>query len=91
MVNNRNKRIDIILDVWEVVTTSTNLFIRSNFLIEYALEDLQKDEMLYKEDLTRFIIKVSNMNKAQRKEQKLSSQGRIKKLKACWKERINTN
>lgn len=90
MANNINKRVDTILEVWEVATTSAILSLKINSSIEYLQKDLENDEMFYKEALTTISMKVSIINETQRKEQNFPSKGRIKQLKAYWKERTKT-
>jgi hypothetical protein len=57
-------------------------------LKQYLEVDLKNDEGFYKEAITTFVIKVSNMTKHKRKEENLPSQAHIKHLKACWIKRI---
>jgi hypothetical protein len=51
--------------------------------------DIENDEGFFKDGLATFIIKVSKMLEYERKNDHLPSQARIKKLKACWIQRIN--
>lgn len=71
MCNNINKRIDMILEVWQMEMTFANLSVRINSPIKYIQKDLENDEMFYKEALTTFTMKVLDMN--ERKEKHLMS------------------
>jgi hypothetical protein len=57
-------------------------------LKQYLEVDMKNDEGIYKEAITTFVIKVSNMTEHKRKEEYLPSSDRIKQLKYCWIKRI---
>jgi hypothetical protein len=51
-------------------------------------KDLENDEGFFKEVVNTFSAKVSSLNEARRKEQKLPSPYRMKQINACWLRRI---
>jgi hypothetical protein len=55
---------------------------------EYLQKDLENDEGFFKEAVNTFSAKVSSLNEARRKEQKLPSPYRMKQINACWLRRI---
>jgi hypothetical protein len=56
---------------------------------EYLKVDIENDEGFLKDGLVTFIIKASTMTTYERKQEDLPSQACIKRLKACWNQRIN--
>jgi hypothetical protein len=57
---------------------------------EYLNADLTNYEGFFTNGLVRFAAKFSTMTEQRRKQEDFPSQSRIKKLKACWIQRINT-
>jgi len=57
-------------------------------LKQYVEANVKNDEGFYKEAITTFVMKVSNMTKHKRKEEDLPSRACIKQLKVCWIKRI---
>ena len=49
---------------------------------------MENDQGFFKEAINTFSAKVSSLNEAQRKEQKLSAPYLIKQINACWLRRI---
>ena len=66
------------------ITALANLSLRINSLIEYLQKVLDNYELFYKDKLTIFIMKVSNVNEEEIKERNFPSQGRIKQLKLVF-------
>jgi hypothetical protein len=78
----------LILETWELTNNFIALASKMSNLKQYLEVDLKNDEGFYKEAITTFVIKVSNMTEHKRKEEDLPSPTHIKQLKACWIKRI---
>jgi hypothetical protein len=57
---------------------------------EYLNTNLTNDEGFFTDGVAMFVAKVSAMTEQRRKQEDFPSQSRIKQLKACWIQRINT-
>jgi hypothetical protein len=79
-----HKRIDIIQDIWELAQSIIASFSSRilNFK-EYLQKDLENDEGFFKEAVNTFSAKLSSLNEARRKEQKLPSPYRMRQINAC--------
>jgi hypothetical protein len=86
--DNIQKRISLILEIWELATSSTTLSSRILNFKEYLQKDLDNDEHFYKEVVGTFSAKVSNMNDVHRREKNLPSKIRLRQINACWLKRI---
>jgi phage-related protein len=71
--DNIKKRITLIIDIWELATSSTTLSTRILNFKEYLQKDLENDEHFYKEVVNTFSAKISSMNDVHRREQNLPS------------------
>ena len=68
----------------------TSLGVRIQNTKEYLNADLKNDEGFFTDRVSMFVAKVLKMSDHRRKNEYFSSHSHIKKLKACWIERINT-
>jgi hypothetical protein len=66
------KRIDLILEIWELAQSSTSFSTRIMHFREYLQKDLENDEGFYKEVVGTFAEKVSSLSDTHRREQKPS-------------------
>jgi hypothetical protein len=57
---------------------------------EYLNAYLKNDEGFCTDGVAMFVAKVSVMTDQRRKQEDFPSQSRVKQLKACWIERVNT-
>jgi hypothetical protein len=60
--DNIKKRVTLILDDWELATSSTSISTRILNLKEYLQKDLENDEHFYKEVVNTFSARISSMN-----------------------------
>jgi hypothetical protein len=67
------KRIDLILEIWELAQSSTSFSTRILHFKEYLQKDLENDEGFYKEAVGTFAVKVSSLSDTHRREQNLPS------------------
>jgi hypothetical protein len=81
VAENINKWLNTILEAWEVGTNLRNLSQRISSLTEYLQQDLDNDEYFYKNALSTFVARVSDMNDFTRKQQDLPSKNRMKQIK----------
>jgi hypothetical protein len=79
----------LILDAWDLESNFISLGSGIHNTREYLKANIENDEGFFKDGLATFIIKVSTMTKYERKQEDLPSKARIKKLNACWIQRIN--
>jgi len=82
--DNIHKRIYLILEIWELATTSTTLSSRILNFREYFQKHLENDEHFYKKFVDIFSSKVSNMNDVHRREQHLPSKILLRQINTCW-------
>jgi hypothetical protein len=82
--DNIQKRIALILEIWELATSSTTLSTRVLHFKEYLQKDLENDESFYKEVVGTFLTKVLSLNDIHRREKNLPSKARLKQINACW-------
>jgi hypothetical protein len=85
--DNIKNRVTLILDIWELETSSTNISTRISNLKEYLQKDLENDEHFFKE-VEHLYCQNINMNNVHRREQNLPSKVRLKQINACWLKRI---
>jgi hypothetical protein len=86
--DNIQKRIDLILEIWKLATSSTSLSSRILNFKDYLQKDLENDEHFYKEFVGTFSTKVSSLNEFHTREQNLPSKIHLKQINACWLKRI---
>jgi hypothetical protein len=82
------KRIDLILEIWELAQSSTTFSTRVFHFKEYLQKYLENDEGFYKEAVGTFAVKVSSLSETHRREQNLPSKVHMKQINACWLKRI---
>jgi hypothetical protein len=87
---NIKKRMSLILDLWDLEKKIFSLGLRIQNTKEYLNAYLKNDEGFFTDGVAMFIEKVSAMTDHRRKHEDFPSQNRMKQLKACWIERINT-
>jgi hypothetical protein len=85
---NIKKRMSLITEAWEVLKNIVSFGSRAHSFHEYLQVDLKNKEGFYTNFVLPFGIKVSNMTKLRIREEDMTSPSRIKKLNACWKEKI---
>jgi hypothetical protein len=85
---NMKKRATLILDIWELATSSTTLSTRILNFKEYLQKDLENDENFYKEYINTFFAEISSMNDVHEREKNLSSKVQLKQINACCLRRI---
>jgi hypothetical protein len=90
MEENIKKRMSLILDLWDLAKIFSSLGLIIQNTKEYLNADLKNDEGFLTDGVAMFVAKVSAMTKQRRKQEDFPSQSRMKQLKACWIERINT-
>jgi hypothetical protein len=71
--DNIKKRVTLILDIWELDTSSTSISTRILNLKEYLQKDLENDEHFYKEVVSTFSARISSMNDIHLREKNLPS------------------
>jgi hypothetical protein len=86
---NIKKIMSLILNTWDLASSFVSLGSKIQNTREYLKADIENDEGFFKDGLATFIMKVSTMTEYERKQEDLPSQAHIKKLKACWIQRIN--
>jgi hypothetical protein len=82
------KRIYLILEIWELAQSSTSFSTRIVYRREYLQKYLENDECFYKEAMGTFATKVSSLSDTHRREQNLPSSIQMKQINACWFKRI---
>jgi hypothetical protein len=80
----------LIIDLWNLAKSFSSLRLRIQNTKEYLNENLKNDEGLFIDGVSIFIEKISAMMNHTRKHEYFPSQSRMKQLKACWMEMINT-
>jgi hypothetical protein len=89
VVENINKRLDIIRHAWEVSITLRNLSKRITNFTEHLRKYLEHDQAYYQNEVSTFIARVTSMNEYQRNQKWIPSDKRIKKIKVGWEAQIN--
>jgi hypothetical protein len=77
------KWVDIIQEIWELAQNIVIFSSRIENFKEYLQKDLEIDEGFFKEVVNTFSAKVSSLNEARRKEQKLPLPYCMKQINAC--------
>jgi hypothetical protein len=85
---NIKKRMSLIMQAWDVGSNIVSFGSKLNAFRDFLQGDYKHEEGFYKDAVTTFSLKVSNMTEMKRKEEDLPSPARIKQLKACWIKKI---
>jgi hypothetical protein len=85
---NIKKRMSLILEAWDIGSNIVSFGSKLNSFREFLQSDFKNEEGFYKDVVTTFILKVSNMTDLKRKEEYFPSPARVKQLKACWIKKI---
>jgi hypothetical protein len=80
VVENINKRLEIISQAWEVGTSLWNLSQRITSFIEYLKKYLEHDEGFYNNEVKNFIAWVTSLSDHHGNQQQLPSNKRIKQI-----------
>jgi hypothetical protein len=88
VVDNINKRLDIIRQAWEVNTSLRDLSQRILSFTRDLQRDLQHDEAYCKNELNTFVAWVTSISDHRRNQQGLPNSNRIRKIKAGWEQRV---
>jgi hypothetical protein len=81
---NIKKRMSLIMQSWDVGSNIVSFGSKLNSFRDILQGGYKHEEVFYKDEVTTFYFKVSNMTKMKIKEENLPSPTRIKQLKACW-------
>jgi hypothetical protein len=87
--NNIKKTMELITKSWEISKNMISSGSRAHDFHEYLQADLKNEEGFYLDVMVPFGFKISNMSEIRIREEELPSPIQIKKLDACWKEKIN--
>jgi hypothetical protein len=82
VVESIKERLKIIPQAWEVGTILHNLSQRITSFIEYLKKYLENDECFYNNEVKKFIARVTSLSDHHRSQQKLTSNIRIKQIRA---------
>jgi hypothetical protein len=85
---NIKKRMSLILEVWDIGSNIIYFGSKMKIFIEFLQSDFKNEEGFYKDVVTTFILKVSNMNDLKTKQEDFPSHARVKQLKTCWIKKI---
>jgi hypothetical protein len=85
---NIKKRMSLILEAWDIGSNIVSFGSKLNSFRDFLQSDFKNEEGFYKDVVTTFILKVSNMTDLKRKEEDFPSPARVKQLKACWIKKI---
>jgi hypothetical protein len=86
---NIKKRMELIIEAWEMSKSMVSFGTRAHTFQEYLQVDLKNEEGFYLDAVVPFGVKVTNMTELRRTEKDLPSSNRIKQLNTCWKEKVN--
>jgi hypothetical protein len=86
--NNIKKRMELIIESWEIPKNMISFGSRAHAFHEYLQSNLKNEECFYLDVVVPFGVKVSNMIELRRREEDLPSPSQIKQLNMCWKEKI---
>jgi hypothetical protein len=86
--NNIKKRMELIIESWEISKSMIYFGSRVHAFLEYLQADPKNEEGFYLDAVIPFGIKFNNMSKLKRIEEDLPSPNKIKQLKSSWKEKI---
>jgi endo-alpha-1,4-polygalactosaminidase (GH114 family) len=85
---NIKKIMELIIESWEMSKRMVSFGTREHAFHEYLQVDLKNEEGFYLDVVVPFGFKVTNMTELIRREDDLPYPNLIKKLNACWKEKI---
>jgi hypothetical protein len=82
------KRMELITEAWEMSKSMVSFGTRAHAFHEYRQLDLKSEQGFYLDVVVPFGAKVTSMTELRRREEDIPSPNRIKKLNACWKEKV---
>jgi hypothetical protein len=85
---NIKRRMELITEAWEMSKSMVSFGTREHNFHEYLQADLKNEEGLYLDVVVPFGVKVTSMMELRRIEEDLPSPNQMKKLNACWKEKV---
>jgi hypothetical protein len=86
--NNINKRMQLVTEAWETSQNLVSFGKKANDLLEHLEANLKNDQHFCEEVLTPFSNHVVNTSELKRRQEKLPSPKRTKKVKACWQKKV---
>jgi hypothetical protein len=87
--NNINKRMQLVTEAWETSQNLVSFGKKENDFLEHLEANLKNDQHFCEQVLTHFSNYVVNTSELKRRQEKLPSPKRTKKVKACWKKKVN--
>jgi hypothetical protein len=87
--NNINKRMQLVTEAWETSQNLVSFGKKANDFLEHLEANLKNDQHFCEQVLTHFANYAINTSELKRRQEKLPSPKRTKKVKACWQKKIN--
>jgi hypothetical protein len=86
--NNIKKRMQLVTEAWETSQNLVSFRKKANDLLEHLEANLKNDQRFCEQVLTPFSNHVVNTSELKRRQEKLPSPKRTKKVKACWQKKV---
>jgi hypothetical protein len=86
--NNINKRMELIIEAWDMSKNMVCFGTRAHDFHEYLQEDLKNEQGFYFDAVLPFGVKVTSMKEFRIRHEDIHSLDRIDQLNACWKEKV---
>jgi hypothetical protein len=86
--NNINKRMQVVTEAWETSQNVVSFRKKANDLLEQLETNLKNEQLLCDQVLAPFSKYADNTSELKRRQEKLPSPKRTKKLKACWQKKV---
>ena len=87
--NNINKRMHLLTEAWETSQNLVSFGKKTNDFLQHLEANLRNEQHLCDQVLAPFANYVVNTSELKRRQEKLPSPKRTKKVKACWKKKVN--
>jgi hypothetical protein len=86
--NNINKRMQLVTEVWETTQNLVSFEKKANDLLEHLEVNLTNEQLFGHQVLDPFANYALNTSELKRRQEKLPSPKRTKKVKSCWQKKI---
>jgi hypothetical protein len=87
--NNINKRMHLLTEAWETSQNLVSFGKKANDFLQHLEANLRNEQHLCDQVLAPFANYVVNTSELKRRQEKLPSPKRTKKVKACWQKKVD--